>query len=267
MRKTRNAPTPIQQHASESCVVKNDAPQTNTAKQKPGELSEVRTIQKLAIDLSEADRVEFQKLSVEFDSCWRKYSELLPQFKSSRMDSGRILTAIQDLLAKPGKNGRFSSFLKAKRISKSKAYEIIGDYKLAQSLPTLLIEKAEEKGLDLSEKRYANRLSALVGESDITEQQADELLATLVRRPKPASKYAKDLNEDDRGVHCIFVALEKATANVPKNKKKAYLKEAFSYWMHYCAQETKPFELNVRPKPAENDWVLYPAKGKKGVAA
>ncbi len=210
---------------------------------------------------------KIDEILARLDSCWAAYSKDSYGTRANRMKFGGVLDELQTELATPGKEGRFRGYLKKRGIPHSTAYEVLADYNRLKNAPQVLIQAAEKSCLDLTAKRYAKAVAErLAGNQQMTANDAAEFIHFL-QEIKPEPKYGPGLTKEDKELHRVFEALKTFTANVPDARKNGYAQKALNHWAYYDARQEDSFELKIEPQPVEDDWLLSPSKGKKGVAA
>jgi hypothetical protein len=91
-------------------------------------------------------------------SNWKSFLSKGNALRQSRSGLAAALVSARKLLEEAGKKKLFHSFLKAKGIPKSTAYDLIKDYERAASAPEVLKKAAEIEGVDLTAQRHAVEL-------------------------------------------------------------------------------------------------------------
>ena len=152
--------------------------------------SEIRTIS-IQKQPGDGHQIQERELLIQLDAAWRDYRATEGEYRASRVELGRILSELQALLARTGRNGRFATYLREKGIAKSTAYDLLEDYGRLRGLdlPKIVVEVACEENIDLSAKRLDSAVRKLAPKlkAVTTRDQAKPLLDEVRKAGKRRS--------------------------------------------------------------------------------
>jgi hypothetical protein len=232
------------------------------------ESSKVGTIEHLTKHLSADEAEKVRLLMADLDRCWKFHSkglaavaDAIDQLGSNRRELGRLLVAVRAALVQPGRNGRFSRFLRHRKIPKETAYSIMGDYERSAALPAPILEAAKRVGIDPATKRYLPFLEDLASIEGLTADKAVKAITEQKSKPKKTSQYS----DDELRMLQIFSAMEKALKDKGRAEKRKLLSSVLNAVAHFVLQEKEPYPIHVVPSDVD-DWLLLPSRGKAQLA-
>ena len=258
--------------AAERALENNDKPTTTQAEissAKPGKKarrgrtnkpksSRIRKISHLTKGLTEEEKSVVDRLLKRILDALKGYSN------RSRVLC-KLLYELQQVFATPGRNGRFNRILEEFKIPKSTAYDLIARYTTIMDLPAVILEAADEAGIDLGAPKLRSRIEDLTfSREDLDLAKARTIIEPLTRRAKRElrAKFGPGITDDEKIVYAIYDALRRSTGNLTDIKKKECVAKALNFYAHYILKYEQPATIELTPTQAEDDWVLNPARGK-----
>jgi hypothetical protein len=142
---------------------------------------------------------------------------------------------------------------------------IVADYeRLSAALPTVAIEAAHSRGIDLAQRRHRQTVAAIEsaivnegnGEFDIDEEEAERIVSNvLVMRSPNQRELVQDapsvsLTRAERQHFAIRMKIRTALANVEPGKKLSALIAALEEEMLAVWGQKEPVTITIIPRPS-----------------
>jgi hypothetical protein len=217
-----------------------------------------RTISALTKGLTEDEKAVVDRLLKEIPDSLKDYAN-----RSSEL--GKSLYELQQVFATAGRKGRFSRSLAELKVPKSTAYDLIACYTTIKDLPAVILQAAEEAGIDLGSPKLRSRVEDLsISRADLDLASARTIIEPLTKKTKREvrPRFGPGITDDEKIVYVVYDALRRSTGDLSDHKKKEAVAKALNWYAHYVLKYEQPAKMELTPTKAADDWVLNPSKGK-----